>query len=285
MTALGLFLVLSAAICHATWNFLVKRIGGGTELLWLFSLVATGIYLPVAVIVLWIEQPVLDSAMAFAISGSALIHLAYFIVLQAGYRAGDLSVVYPIARSTGPFLSTCFAVLFLGETVTVQLAIGAAIIIGGVLCLTGGFRGGTHHVLTSASFGVGVGCLIASYTVWDAYAVSTILVPPLLLDYASSVLRVLILSPLAYRRRETIRSLWHQHRGRVVGIAVFSPLAYILVLYALRFTPVVYVAPGREISVVLAVVAGGWLLGEGDLPRRLVWSLVILVGMGLLVTG
>ena len=68
------------------------------------------------------------------------LHLAYVLLLQAGYRNGDLSLVYPMARATGPLLSTTFAVFFLGETVTAQMGLGAGVIICGVLFLTGGFR-------------------------------------------------------------------------------------------------------------------------------------------------
>ncbi|WP_425416973.1 hypothetical protein [Oricola indica] len=68
-------------------------------------------------------------------------------------------------------------------------------------------------------------------------------------------------------------------------IAIFNPLAYILVLYALTFTPVAYVAPMREVSVLLTVLAGSLLLGEGRLRPRLFWAAVILSGMTLLVTA
>jgi drug/metabolite transporter (DMT)-like permease len=71
----------------------------------------------------------------------------------------------------------------------------------------------------------------------------------------------------------------------VVGIAVLSPLAYILVLYALTFTPVVYVAPVREVSVLLTVLLGTLVLGEGRLKPRLGWALLIVTGVALLSTG
>ena len=91
------------------------------------------------------------------------------------------------------------------------------------------------------------------------------MVPPLLLDYASSVGRAVVLAPLARRRIEAIKAHWRDHRTGVIVIAVFNPLAYILVLTALSFTPVAYVAPLREVSVLLTVLAGSLLLGEGRL--------------------
>ncbi|MBT8474135.1 MAG: DMT family transporter, partial [Alphaproteobacteria bacterium] len=195
MSLAGFALVLAAAVCHATWNVFVKRINGGPELIWLFSLISTVLYLPLAIGIILVERPVFDLQQIIFILGSAALHLGYFLVLQMGYRNGDLSLVYPTARATGPLLSTSFAVLFLGEIVTGQMALGAGVIIFGVLMLTGGIRPGARQVSASLLFGLGAGTLIGSYTAWDAYAVSVLLIPPLLLDYASSIGRVALLAP------------------------------------------------------------------------------------------
>ena len=284
MTSLGISLVLAAAVCQATWNFFVKKIGGGPELIWLFSLVSVLLYGPVAVWILFTEAPEFGVPVLVFIAGSALLHLGYFLLLQTGYRQGDLSLVYPTARATGPLLSTALAVLLLGERVTLQLVFGALIVVSGVLILTGGL-GRSRQFSTSLAFGLGAGLLIGTYTVWDAYAVSVLAVSPILLDYASSVGRTLLLAPVARRRATLVRSHWRNHRFAVLSIAVFNPLAYILVLFALTFTPVAYVAPTREVSVLLTVLAGSLLLGEGALKHRLSWSGYILIGIILLVTA
>ncbi len=112
-----------------------------------------------------------------------------------------------------------------------------------------------------------------------------LLIPPLLMDWFSNLGRALIMAPVAYRRRAALVLLWHNHWHEALLVAVISPLAYILVLYAMTFTPVLYVAPLRETSVLLAVLLGSWLLHEGDLARRLKWACVILVGVALLATG
>ena len=285
MSALGLALVLTAACCHATWNFFVKRIGGGSELIWLFSAVAAVIYLPLAGWILLTHPVQFDAVQIGFMLGSVLLHLAYFMLLQTGYRHGDLSLVYPTARATGPLLSTSFAVLLLGEHVSPQMGVGAGIIIFGVLMLTGGGRRPATRIRTSVLFGLAAGVLIGSYTAWDAYSVATLMVPPLLLDYASSLGRIVLLTPVARRRWPLVRQHWRDHRTGVLAIAIFSPLAYILVLYAMTFTPVAYVAPTRETSVLLSVLAGSILLHEGQLRWRLGWALVILAGMTLLVAA
>ncbi|WP_319823454.1 DMT family transporter [Thalassovita sp.] len=285
MSVLGLALVLFAACCHATWNFLVKRINGGPELIWLFSVVSVVLYLPVALWILLVQRPEIGGMQVLFLVGTVVLHLGYFLMLQTGYRKGDLSLVYPTARATGPMLSSAFAVLLLGEVISLQMALGAGGIVFGVLMLTGGIRGAVRRASASLLFGLGTGVLIGGYTVWDAYAVSALLLPPVLLDYASSLGRVVLLAPVAVRRKDRVRALWRDHRGAVLVIGLFNSLAYILVLYALTFTPVAYVAPLREVSVVLSVLAGSILLHEGQLRHRLGWACVILCGMALLVSG
>lgn len=285
MSALALTLVLTAACCHATWNFLVKKVDAGPELIWLSSALAAVIYLPVAVVVWIVEAPRFDLVMIAFTAGSALLHLAYFLLLQQGYRRGDLSLVYPTARATGPFLSAIFAVLILGETLTAQIAAGALAVIVGVFLLNGGLRRRARHLTVSLVFGLATGGLIGTYTVWDAYTVTVLAVSPVLLDYATALARATLLAPIAVRRRTQVRSLWRDHRWPVLGIAVFTPLAYILVLVAFTFTPVIYVAPAREVSVLLSVLAGTLLLGEPSLGRRLGWAALIVTGIVLLATG
>ena len=285
VTLAGLLLVLAAAVCHATWNIFVKRINAGAELVWLFSVVSLVLYLPLAI---WVglSWTGLTFLTFTAIAVSTLIHLGYFLLLQTGYRRGDLSLVYPTARATGPLLSTTMADLILGEAVTPQIAAGGGIIIFGVLMLTN--RRGrlvSEHALASLGFGLGAGILIGSYTVWDAWSVSVLLIPPLLLDYANAIARTVLLAPVAYRRWNRVIEIWQTHRVGVFVIAIFSPLAYILVLYAMTFTPVIYVAPIRETSVLMGVLAGSLLLGEGHLKWRLSWAVVILFGVVLLAAG
>jgi drug/metabolite transporter (DMT)-like permease len=285
MSVFSLALVLTAACCHAAWNLLVKRINGGPELVWLFSIISVGLYLPLALAIVLIERPAFGWPQLLFCAGSALLHLGYFLLLQQGYRKGDLSLVYPTARATGPFLSTAFAVAVLGESLTLPILAGGASIVIGVVFLTGGFRREARHMASSLAFGLAAGALIGSYTIWDAHTVRGLLVPPLLLDYASCLGRTLCLWPYALARRHAVLAHWREHRRAVIGIAVFNPLAYILVLVALTFTPVVYVAPAREVSVLITVLFGTLLLGEGEVGPRLGWATLILAGMVLLATA
>src|SRR5690606_9409025 len=104
MSALALALVLGSAALHANWNLLAKRAKGGVEFLWLFALLTVAVYAPIAAIYYVLVRPELTlQHLGLALVSSA-IHVGYFTCLQRGYRAGDLSLVYPLARGSGPAL-------------------------------------------------------------------------------------------------------------------------------------------------------------------------------------
>lgn len=72
--------------------------------------------------------------------------------------------------------------------------------------------------------------------------------------------------------------------GVAVVSGIFLTLAYALVLIAVRFAPVGYVATLRESSVVLGAVLGWLVLGEAMGRRRTISAVVITTGLvGLIV--
>ncbi len=66
-----------------------------------------------------------------------MIHIVYFITLQKSYQVGDLSLVYPLARGTGPFFFTILAIALLAERPTLPALLGMVLFVGGVVVLTG----------------------------------------------------------------------------------------------------------------------------------------------------
>ena len=134
-------------------------------------------------------------------------------------------------------------------------------------------------------FALVTGAFIATYTLWDKYAVSTLKVPPLLQGYASLPVMALVLAPFALRDRPRTARVWHDFPRQVSGAAVLYPLAYILVLAAMSFTAVSAVAPAREVSVLAGVLLGRRMLGEGGLARRLTAATAIAAGILCIAIG
>ncbi len=196
MTSFAFALVLVAAIVHAAWNLLAKRAGGGIAFAFLINALATLIYTPLTVGVLLLKRPNIDIVALIFIVGSGLIHIAYFLLLQQGYKAGDLSLVYPLARGTGPMLSTSTAIGLLGKRPTPTALLGIFLIGAGVFILTGDPRKlWRSSSRTAVSYGLLTGTLIAAYTIWDKYAVSQFWVSPFLLNYGCNLFETLLLLP------------------------------------------------------------------------------------------
>jgi drug/metabolite transporter (DMT)-like permease len=285
VTGLSLGLVLVAAFLHATWNLLAKRAGsGGPEFVWLFGVISVVLYLPVLVVVLIVAHPHLGPAQFAFMAGSGVLHTCYYTILQRGYREGDLSLVYPLARGTGPMLSTIAAVLFFGEHPSGLALAGAACVCVGVFIVGSADRKNTKAAAAIA-FGLLTGCIIATYTLWDKHAVTSLAIPAVVLDWSSNTVRAALLTPRAVRRMDVVREVWTKHRTEAIGIGVLAPLAYILVLTALSVSPVSYVAPAREASILIGTLFGVHLLKEGRVRIRLAGAAAIVAGLVFLALG
>jgi drug/metabolite transporter (DMT)-like permease len=279
-------LILIAAVIHATWNFLAKRASGGAAFSALFSFLSTFLYTPIILTYAYFFPPHIGGIELVFIAGSALLHVAYFLILQQGYRVGDLSVVYPLARGTGPLLSTLGAIALFGERPSFIALCGALLVVVGVFIMSGGPRLLRRQSLTQGiGYGLVTGIFIAAYTLWDKQAVSALLIPPLIYEYSSNLGRSLTLVPLALHQRDAVMREWRTHRREALGVAVLAPLSYLLVLTAMTTTPVSYVAPAREISILIGALLGARLLGEGESRRRLTAAGIMVVGVMALALG
>lgn len=286
MTLSALILVLAAAFIHASWNLLNKRASGHVTFTWLVAVLSAILYTPVALAVIFVTQLEIGIVELGLMAGSAALHSAYFVLLNQGYRVGDLSLVYPLARGTGPLLSTIAAIWLLGERPSALALIGALLIIGGVVVITSNPKSLRQSgVKTAVVYAAVTGLFIAAYTLWDKQAVSRFAVPPLILDWGANLGRAIFLTSLPLRYPHEARVEWREHRYEAIGVAVLAPLSYILVLTAMQFTPVSYVAPAREISILIGTAMGTRLLAEGDGRRRLVAASAMVLGVVALAVG
>ena len=286
MTGFALALVLASAVAHATWNFFAKRAGGGVPFLWLALALAIPIYAPLAIAVLILTGAQIGPLEVLWMVVSAALNVAYFIFLQRGYRAGDLSVVYPLARGTGPVLATIGAILIFGERPTPLALAGTVAIATGVFVLTGDPRKlRARGVGAAVGYALLTGVTIATYTLWDKRGVSALLIPSILYEWGSNVGRVLILTPLALPRWAEVRGEWAANRTAALAVASLSPLAYMLVLTALAISPVSYVAPAREIGILFGVLIGARTLAEAQIGQRSIAASLMVGGVIALALG
>jgi len=307
MTAFALLLILLAAALHATWNLAAKRAASGLPFVWASGVLSLVLWTPLAWFTWWRHpQTLTRTGLGFMVV-SGVLHGGYALFLQRAYRAGDFSLVYPIARGTGPLLSSLCAIAFLGERPTPLALAGGLTIIASIFWLTGGFekvgrvilnapglrsRSSSRRVaenppdlLPAIGYGIGTGVFIAAYTVADRQGVTIGGVQPLILDWGGNVARTALFAPFALQRWPEVRSVWRDHKLACFAVAVLGPLAYILVLWAMTFTPLTYVAPTREVSILFGAMLGARLLKEGDVRRRLVAAAMMALGVVALALG
>jgi drug/metabolite transporter (DMT)-like permease len=281
----ALAMVLVAALLHALWNIVAKRAGGDRHFVMLGALLIVVVWAPVGLTLGWQQVPRWGLLEWAFIVGSGLTHLVYFNVLLKGYRVSDLTVVYPVARGTGPLVSSMVSVVVFGEVLGWHGVAGVLGVCGGVFLVAGGpglWRAAHEperraRVRAGIAWGAATGLLIAGYTVLDGYAVKRLALSPILVDYFGNVVRVPFMLPATLRRRDEFADACRRLWKPALAMAIVSPFAYILVLYAARMAPLSHVAPAREVSMLFAALVGGRLLGEGDRGWR-AWGAALMAG-------
>jgi len=283
----ALLLVLLAALLHATWNIAAKRAGGDHRFAFLTACITSVVWAPVAWHFGAEEVPHWTATQWAVVACSAAVHVVYFLTLLRGYRQADLTVVYPVARGSAPLVTAAGAVLLLGEALTWPALAGVLAVCGGVFLVAGGpaLWRGAHDAAARSRLHAGLrwggltGLLIASYSVLDGYAVKVLLMGPVVFDYIGNALRVPLQLPLVWGDAAGLRAMLRRQWRAALVVATLGPLAYILVLYAVRLAPLSHVAPAREVSMLLAALIGGRLLGERERAARLFGAACIVAGV------
>jgi drug/metabolite transporter (DMT)-like permease len=286
MSPLALALILIAAVAHASWNLFSKQAAetGAVFFIWLLAVTACCLYAPAVAVIVLAGHPHLATMNWVFLVGTGMLEAGYFLFLQFGYRRGDLSLVYPVGRGTGALLAALAGIVLLGERPGPVTVAGIACIIAGIIAIglparSAGSGGDRPPVGVAVTLAACTGVFIATYTVWDKYAVSNLRTPPLLQGYAAFPFMAIAFAPLVLRDRARIGQVWREYRRQVVAAAALAPLAYILVLVALSFSAVSSVAPAREVSILFGVLLGRRLLGEGGMARKLTAAVAIVAGI------
>ena len=219
---------------------------------------------------------------------SAILHLGYSLCLQRGYQVADLSVVYPIARGTGPLLSSIGAFILLRETPSTQGIFGLLAVVAGIGFIStqgdlSAFR--KPRGLDGVRWGTATGSLIAGYTVVDGYGVKVLGIHPVVLDWFGNFVRFFMLAPIVLSNPARAREKMKGHWWLAIGVGLLSPLSYILVLSAIEMgAPLSLVAPAREMSMMVGALFGMLILRERVNGWRLIGCAILIMGVVLLGT-
>ena len=266
--SIGVFLlVLTAAFCHAVWNFVARKVSGNLVVVWLSLLTGCLLLLPVVVGIV-VRYPVHESISTLPVRymvATGVFHAIYFWLLSCAYRYGEISVVYPIARGSGIGLTAVSAWLFLAEEISFLASIGIGMILIGVLSMSRPLqRGGdkTREFLLALCVGVS----IVAYSLTDKIGVSK--VHPVLYIWSGFLIAGIVLSPFVMiSTRKKILRIGKEYWFHILIIGAGAIGTYLMILFAFTMGSVSYVVAIREFAVVV-----GALLGIIFLKERLTFA-------------
>jgi len=280
MDPIVFLLILCAAFMHATWNSLIKS--GGDP--W----IRLGIVISVSGLIGLLFAPFVAFPDAKAwpyLAASVAIHLIYFVGICQGYRFGDLSQVYPLQRGIAPMLVAIGSYLLIGERLSVLGIIAVIIISFSILSLAlnkSTEKKWTVHNAPAVLIALFTGSMIALYSVSDGIGgrlsgdVFGYIVWLEIFDavfFIPMVITHYYLSPKRAVKR-------HLKTGFIGGGLSF--IAYGLVIWAMSIVPLTYVSALRESSVIIAAWIGSRFLNEPMGPRRIMASVIAMIGIVLL---
>ncbi|MFT4570329.1 MAG: drug/metabolite transporter (DMT)-like permease [Hyphomicrobiaceae bacterium] len=267
-------LVLVAALFHAIWNGLAK---GSSDPLLGMTVVSCAGATCMGTAALFLPFPAAPSWPFLAIS--TFVHVVYQLVLVRGYMLGDLSQVYPIARGMAPLGVAILAASTAGEVPSSLQALGLLLASGAIAMIGWSGRGASREAVATAAT---TAVLIAVYTTLDGHGVR---VAGSAWSYAAWVLflhAIPIAAITAVLRRGRITEFLRNEGLRTAAGGVMAVTGYTIVLYAMSVSSMAAVAALRESSVVFAAFIGVRMLGEPFGRRRIVATIILAVGLGLI---
>jgi drug/metabolite transporter (DMT)-like permease len=285
MNEAAIGMVLASAVLHSAWNYVAKRSSNQLVFLWLAVAAGLVIFTPAFLIVIR-DSPIPRSGWVF-ISLSSVVHVLYFVLLGGAYSRTDLSIVYPLARGTGPIFVLILSVVFLRELPTLLGLLGILIVILGVYLVQA--RKLTVHALgapvrgllsSGSRWALLTGLSIGVYSIVDSAGVQH--VHPIAYMYLWVAGTIVIMAPWMLARFPVVRHVARREAGWILAAGGLLFGAYVLVLTAMTTSSVSYVSAARETSIVLAAVYGGILLREGFGSTRILGAGFVASGVALI---
>lgn len=286
MESLPLLLVLVSAVSHSLWNYIAKEGKDKESFMLLLNITSLILFLPIFYLLIpEIYFPV-EILPYLLISGVA--ETIYFLGLGKAYESGDLSLVYPVARSS-PVLVTIAAFLLLNEEISALGILSILLIFLGVYILhlkelkINDLLGPITYLKTGSSRYALLAALGTTvYSISDKIGVNK--VNPILYSFWLGFFITAILT-ITTLYRKGIKIIKQEFRGAFPSIALSGVLmkgGYMLVLYAMSLVQVSYILALRQVSIVFGALLGVFLLGEKYGRIRIIGSLIIFIGAYLL---
>lgn len=302
MTFTAVVLVLISALLHAGWNLVSKK-QQPTAAFFLMANICGCLSLS-PVLFLYGHALVEWPVSVWGLLGlTGFFQALYFASLAGAYRLGDISIVYPLARSAPIFVVTAVVLLLgRGDQVSGQSIAGIALVVGGTLVLPmrrfSDFRL-QNYATPSCLLGLVAAAGTAGYSIVDDEALHQVrALPSLAADPAGGTLlyaffeaasTCLWLALAVLPRRQGRVALATAARtglgpASLTGLGMYATYSLVLIAMA-HVTNVSYVVAFRQISIPIGVVLGVYMLNEPRHPPKFWGTAIIFAGLVLVGTG
>jgi len=277
MSSKVLLIVIFAALLHAAWNFLVKRVEDKHLSM---SAVVIG-HTPFAVAALLYAPLPSPGSLPYLFTG-AILHVGYQLFLLNSYRIGDLSQVYPLARGVSPLIVACVSVILLGVRLS-WLELLAVIIIGtGIMSLALVQRSDGQRNGGAAFLAITTGCFIAAYSLVDGLGARQAGTALGFYGWLSVVNAIIFAAIMGVTKPGLVtKVVYRKWRLSLIGGGA-SFTAYALVTWAFTVAPIALVTALRETSIIFALLFSVFFLKERLSIMKVFATMITLLGVVLL---
>ena len=251
--------------------------------IWWFLFIATLGYLPVF-LYFW-PRAIVSPAGWSCIVATGILHALYFWFMGGAYERGDLSLVYPLSRGSGPLFVPIPAIIFLQEQLSFAGMVGIFLVILGIYFIhlksfsVDAMLEPLRAMRGSASiWALCTGGTIAAYSLIDKMGVG--LVYPPVYIYLMFVISLLLLSPyVLIKEREDLKREWQANRGAIIINGFLVLFTYLMILFAFQLSKVSYVVAAREVSIVFSAFSGIIWLKEKHASQKIAGAALIALGV------
>jgi uncharacterized membrane protein len=290
VTPFELALVLASALLHAVWSTAIK---GSRDPL-TFNLLQGGFTIVVGAGVIAVaDLSSLAPAVWRWLALTSVAHGLYIYWLSRALEHGDLTLVYPIARSTPAFLPLIAVPLF-GESLTTGGMVGIAVVVAGMWLVQAGASLSWRSIATPATrYALLTLAATVVYSLADKGAMvelqrkpGTNRVPVAVLYYfLLSLGHLAIFAPLVFAQRglRAIAAAGRRELGMATLASLLGLLGYGAILKALETAPASYVVAVRQASVFFALLLGVVRLHERPGRARVLGAVATVLGVALIV--
>jgi len=281
MTTLVFVAVLIAALCHASWNALIKV---ALDPLSTTTLILCGATFFALIGVLFVPLPA-AAAWPYLVA-SSFIHLFYFGALAEAYRTGDLGQVYPIARGAAPLMTATAGTFFVGEHLSAGAWSGIVALAAGVLMLS--LRGGRDLAKLdrrSVGYALFTAVTVCAYTVVDGVGARLALNPISYVLWGFIGICICLVPYALYRNGYSLIHDAARFWTRGAAGGALQVVSYGVALWAMTLAPIAIIASLRETSVLFGAAIAIVLLGEPLRAVRVAAAVLIVGGLVLIRLG